>query len=518
MRNLTGWQVISFASRGVANVIGLVQTFIFVRILTVSEYGLVQLAAAVGGALGIYQHLGLASGSTREISSAKDDTEIFKIFFTSVVIRYMVTIPLTLWLFFYADNIAVGQYAQPALITPLKIYALVLPIQGLQSIFNSVIAGTKRFKQLFTYQAVIPLVSVFLYVILIYFYRIDGYFYAFFLFNLISTITLGYIAFRPLRGKLQMPSGSDFKRLLKELFSISLAIYAVKIVYTWWEKSGPLLLGFEVTPELVGIFTFAMLFSKKIIQVSDAVTDINLPVFSEKYVQNIEEFKSMFVENFNKVFAFILFAATSAIFWSHEIVYLFGGSKYDSAAPLILPLVFTFTFYAFINIIKSSIFIPAKLIKEMIFSFILMFGVTVSFYSLFTEANILERLAGAIGISAFERFVAGLPDISRVYALPQMDFLGGMTFGLLAGVLVGFAYMVFSSQYKLRLKYIDHSHVLLLIQSFIIAFTKDSVSFWFKFPLYAAFVALYVAGLYIAKFIDQSDVAMVRQKLGRFRR
>ncbi len=516
MKSLTAWQFVSFVSRGVANVIGLVQTFIFVRILTVSEYGLVQLAAAVGGALGIYQHLGLASGSTREISSAKDDTEIFKIFLTSVFIRYLVAIPLAIWLFVYADNIAVDQYSQPSLITPLKIYALVLPIQGMQGILNSVIAGTKRFKQLFTYQATVPLVSIILYVALIYIYRVDGYFYAFFIFNLISTIVLSYIAFRPLKGKLMLPSKDDFKRLLKELFSISLAIYVVKIVYTWWEKAGPLLLGFEVTPELVGIFTFALLFSKKIIQVSDAVTDINLPVFSEKYVQNIDEFKEMFIRNFNKVFAFIIFAATSAVFWSSEIVYLFGGSKYDGAVPLILPLVFTFTFYAFTNIIKSSILIPAKFIKEMIFSFIIMLFVTTGFYSLFTEANILVRLSGMLGIEHLESLALRLPNFAEIYSLPQLDYLSGMTFGLLAGSFLGFVYMVVSSQYKLKMKYIDHSHILVLLQSFIISLTKDIGTFWQKIPLYIVFVVLYMVGIYIAQFITKDDLLLLKNKLRRF--
>src|SRR3989304_7392973 len=100
MKELSKWQVISFISRGVAMALGIVQSFFIVRLLSVAEYGIVQLAASIGGAFGIYQHLGLASGSTREISAAKDDTEIFKIFVTSVVIRYLVSIPLAVGLWF----------------------------------------------------------------------------------------------------------------------------------------------------------------------------------------------------------------------------------------------------------------------------------------------------------------------------------------------------------------------------------------------------------------------------------
>src|SRR3990167_10566143 len=104
MKDLTRWQLISFISRGVAMAFGIVQSFVIVRILSVGEWGVVQIAVSIGGAFGIYQHLGLASGSTREISAAKNDTEVFKIFVTALVIRYVVTIPLVLFLFFSANS------------------------------------------------------------------------------------------------------------------------------------------------------------------------------------------------------------------------------------------------------------------------------------------------------------------------------------------------------------------------------------------------------------------------------
>ncbi len=98
MKELGKWQVISFVSRSLAMLLGLVQTFVIIRVLSVGEWGVVQLAISIGGALGIYQHLGLASASTREISSASDDKEVFKIFVTSAVIRYVITLPIAVGL------------------------------------------------------------------------------------------------------------------------------------------------------------------------------------------------------------------------------------------------------------------------------------------------------------------------------------------------------------------------------------------------------------------------------------
>ena len=134
MKDLGKWQLISMLSQGLAMLLGMVETFLVIRILNVGEWGLVQLAVSIGGALGIYQHLGLVSASTREISSAKKDEDIFKIFITSSVVRYFVTLPIAVGLFFGAGKISQNLYHTLDLILPLKIYAVALVFQGVQGI------------------------------------------------------------------------------------------------------------------------------------------------------------------------------------------------------------------------------------------------------------------------------------------------------------------------------------------------------------------------------------------------
>lgn len=434
MRSLVKLQAYSFISRMTAMALGMVQTFVIVRVLTVSEWGVVQLAASVGGAFGIYQHLGLASGSTREISAAKDDKDVFKIFMTGLIIRYLVTIPIALFLFFSADNIALNQYNNPALLMPIKLYALVLLVESSQSILNSVISGTKRFMQLFIYQALIALVSVCIYIPLVVIFKINGYFYALALFNLIGTITLSIIAFKPYFRQLEFPSREDFVRLFKELLSISLAIYVVKIIYTWWEKSGALLLGLDLAAEMVAFFSFALLYGKKLMLISDSVTTVNLPVLSEKYTEDLSEFKRLFTKNFDKLYVFILGAGFFAIFWSREVFYvLVGGNKYDPSLPLVLPLVFAFIFYSFVNIIQSSIIIPAKKVSVMIMSFVLMIGVTVGGF--FLTRNIMDPLISMSYSVALGSFLALLFMCLSAYRKMKFNILGVKHFLLLIQVI-----------------------------------------------------------------------------------
>lgn len=484
MQNLEKWQAISLISRLTAMIVGLTQSFIIIRILDPSEWGIIQIGVAWGAAFGIYQHLGLASGTTREISISKNKSDIFKIFITATSIRYLVTIPIAAFLFFTAQKVATTQYSQEALVFPIKIYAFIILVLGIKSLLNSVVAGTKRFKEMFIFQVAITFVSISLFLPLVYLYRINGFFIARLIFEIIGMVVLAVIAFKPLRNNLSLPSKQDFVNLLKQLFSLLFAVYIVKVIITQWENSGTLLLGRDVSPETLAIFAFAFLFSKKLMHVSDAVTDVNLPILSDKYVNNVREFKSLFSTNLNKVFAFMVFSAFSAIYWTRELVYIFVGpnSPYERAFPLILPLVFTFIFYGISNIVKSSIFIPAKFIKELIASYVLMFLTTAGLYFVLTRY-----------------FVEG-----HVFSI---------TLSMLAGSFTGLVLLVIFSQAKLKYKYFTHDHVLLLVLALIVSLSKDIDSLVVKFPAYLGFVTLFIGALLGAKFITKEDITSISGKI-----
>ncbi|MBI2414966.1 oligosaccharide flippase family protein [candidate division WWE3 bacterium] len=449
-KSLLKWQTISFISRMMAMGFGIIQSVIIVRILSVAEYGLVSIVTSVGAAFGVYQHLGLASGSTREIATVKDPKQIFKIFFTSTIIRYIISGPLALTLYFLAPYIATHIYGQPELIFLLRLYAIVMIAQGLQSIFNSVISGMERFKRLFIYQVFIAGCSLIIYIPLIYFYKVTGFFYALLIFNILSSSILGFLALKPISSSFVFPTKAEFKVLFKEILSISLGIFAVKIIYTYWNKIGPLVLGVSLSPEQVGIFSFALLYSGKLMSISDSITDVNLPVLSRKFKENFEEFKHIFSSNFDKIFAFILFVGGSAIYWVGELAYLvIDKTKYEASYHLILPIIFAFIFYSVINVVKSSILIPAKFIKEMIVSFVLLIGITV---------------------------------LSYVSLLKITDPLNAMAYGMAIGSFTSMMFIASISVIKIKYNFFNKSHLFLFI--FVILLSTLEVEMFSKLKLY----------------------------------
>lgn len=395
MASLGKWQFVSLVSRFIALFLGLVQSVIIARILTVSEFGVVGIVGAVGALFGIAQHLGLASGTTREISATKNPNDIFKIFISSVVIKYVITFPLALGLFVLAPYLATVVYKHPEITFPLRLYALVLIVQGVQSIFNSVIAGLHKFKRLFLYQALIAVVSLVFYIPLVFLYKVNGYFIALTVFNLISSLSLGYLALWPLRHELKSPAKNEFTKIFKNILVLSLGIYFVKVLYTIWYKFGQITLGYFEPLEVVGIFSFALLYASKLMTISDALTDVNLPVFSKEFAHNFENFKKLFHDNFDKLYFIILFCALSASFFVKEIlIFVDLYKKYSSSIFIVLPLVLSFAFYSYINIIKSSILIPAKMITSMVIGYItLVFYTVLSYFVLLLKFDSLSSMS-----------------------------------------------------------------------------------------------------------------------------
>lgn len=182
----------------------------------------------------------------------------------------------------------------------------------------------------------------------------------------------------------------------------------------------------------------------------------------------------MFAHNFNRVYAIILFFAMSAIYWAYELItILIGSDKYNGALPLLPPMVFAFIFFSLINIINASLAIPAKLKKEMILGFALMFVST-------------------LGIYVFGRTV-----ISPAIA---------MSVAMMAGAFLGFCCLTFLLQKKLKFTYIDKTHLLLLIQTIVISYMGSIQNIYIKFTAYVIFVAFYVWFLVVAKYTSVSEM------------
>ena len=115
------WTVVSILSRFSTEGIGLIQSLLIVKLLTVESYGLLNIVMGLGASLGVYQNLGISSGSTREIAAAENKKEASKIFLASLTVRYMISLPLAIGLMIFAQRIALSMNNSQEIIFPLQL-------------------------------------------------------------------------------------------------------------------------------------------------------------------------------------------------------------------------------------------------------------------------------------------------------------------------------------------------------------------------------------------------------------
>lgn len=399
-KDLLKWQTISVASRFFSVGVGIAQSIILTRwILSVEEFGLIGVIGAVGAMLGVFQHLGLASGTTRELAY-RGEKDASKVFISSLIARYAISLPLAIGLFVFATRIATG-YHHIEMTGPLRIYAVILFLQASQDVCGSVLQGLQRFKHLFLFQAFLAILSFCLYVPLSHFFKFNGYFLALSLVTLVSVVVMWILVIKSLRATWRFPTKAEIVPILKDVFAVGLSIYIVKIIFTNWENLGTVFLGTQVSLVAIGFFTYAMGYAFKLMTVSDALTDVNLSVMTKLYKEERDTFKQVFMENFNKIYSFVWLAALTAIFWAPQIFFIFVKHKYDSSLPYILPLTLAVWFYSYINYLGASIIVPAKKVIQMIIYYVVMIACTAGFYfvggHLVNDKILLMSIAMGVG-------------------------------------------------------------------------------------------------------------------------
>ena len=401
----SNWQLISLLSRVSAMIVGIIQSFIILRILSQNDFGAVKIVLSLTALVGVSGAFGITSGSTREIARASEDKEVFKIFLTSLITRVLLILPFVFILFYFAERLAGDIQNKQQIIWALKISSLVLFVQSFQGVFNSVLSGLKKFKILFWFQSLISLVSIIFYVIFVYLFSFYGYFYALLAFNSVSTLILAFIAFSNFK-KFYSLNFKDFKNIAKEILGISLVIYLVKIVFEYWQQSPILLSKDYVDLSQTAVIAFALFFESKIMVIRDTVTDVNLPYLSTAYKKDKKEFNIKFKRNFKKVTLFSTFICVGMVLFGGEVIFIVSNyivKKNYNYSSVVLPLmVLGYWSYSLINVLKSSVFVPAKKLGLLMVVFIfLIFSVYSIFYIPLFLNEPLFKIAFSFGIGSF---------------------------------------------------------------------------------------------------------------------
>jgi len=203
------------------------------------------------------------------------------------------------------------------------------------------------------------------------------------------------------------------------------------------------LLGDKASTELVGVFAVALAYSTKIMMISDSVTDINMTIFTEKFINSIPEFAKDFISNFSKIFIATTFVSITAIFWGKEVFTIAFGDKFSGVELFIPFLVLAYWAYSFINIIKSSVYVPAKRLLVLVLNFVfLLVSSAAIFYllTIFFEIGVSMAVSVAMAVGAILTLAIFFMDLYLKYKILLLDKKILIYFALSLPVLLAFFY------------------------------------------------------------------------------
>jgi len=412
LKKIQNLQKLSLISRLTAESIGFLQSLFIGRILSIQALGAIELVKSITDVFGSSGSFGLTSSSTREISGAKNKKEAFQIFQTSLIMRLLLLSPFILLLNFkISDFLNQNNYTKDVA-WALNIVPLIMILDATTGVTNSVISGLKKFNTIFIYQVVRAVLQVIIFVPLIYYLKFKGYYIAMLIFTLITSIILFKLAFNCFEKKdIKILKFTNFKSFAIELFKISIAIYIVKILQQYWFNSSKITLDQIGTYTQIAIFGITLNFSKRLLAVTDSLTDVNLPVFSDSIYKDFKQYKENFRKNYTNIYLYMTLFTTLIAFWGNEILsilsYIMNKQELLQGAIFMPLTVFSIWGISQIDLIKSSYFVPAKKFKQMILVYLLLFSTTLISYKIFsyTDLNIMILVALSLFIGTIFSYI-----------------------------------------------------------------------------------------------------------------
>lgn len=351
-------QALSLATKAITTALGVIQSFIVIRLLGPADFGLVGLVMSIGGVIGVSQHLGIVDGAIREIAVLRDKREIGKVFWVSHIVRQAVTVPLSIGLVLLAGVIAGRVYGRPEITLYLQVFAAALILQGLQDVLGASLTGLKKFGVLYGVQIATAAINILMFGLLTWWFGVAGFFWAIIVTTSVMVGWFAVIIARELAGHLSWPTGNDMRKFGRRVLRIGAYMYMARISFVVWQRLPLLMLGGVLTAEELGFLNVSLTFGARLTIIAMALSEVNLSWMSSLFVRSPNEFRRVAARNMQRVFM-VMFGLTAAlIFFTPEIL-LIIGREFIPAEPLIYVMTFAFLLYSLLDIGTSSVFVPA---------------------------------------------------------------------------------------------------------------------------------------------------------------
>ncbi len=316
---------IVFIGMFIGNLLGIVNQMLLGRFLGVTTYGVFSLALSIIALLATFAVFGLFAALPRFIPFhlGKNERHIVKssIDFSLLFVLCTSSI-LSIFFFLLTDRIALEIFQEPALILPLKIFFICLPILSLSNVFQGIIQAFKAVKfRLYIYDVGIRIVKMIIFIPLIIIgYRLFGAIAAYLAATLFTIVISIYVIQRKL-----FPDHNAYDRVpvAKQLLSFAWPLSLTGITFLFVSQTDVLLIGYYMTSNDVGIYVPALTIARFLTFVGSAFGYIFLPVVSGLFAKHkTTDIASLFKSTSKWMFVLVLPMFLFMILFPREILTL----------------------------------------------------------------------------------------------------------------------------------------------------------------------------------------------------
>lgn len=355
MNDILKGSMILTSSNLLVRVLGYLYRVIASRMLTRSEFGILNLALPIQYMVVILSSSGIAPAISKFVSEceAKKDFKKRDLVISSSLVFYIL-IGAALGLAFYLASPYIGLYIfnNERAIVPLKIASIALPFGMLVAVYTGIFQGFKRMEYMGGTLVLEQVLRVVFAVLLLStgFSAVNAILGS--TLGFIAVLPIAYMLFRRMGLKISHYSFNEFKKI----FRFSLPVSATALAAFVLAYIDILLLGYFLSVDEVGIYSTASPTSRMVMAFSTALYAVMLPSVSETVAKRDATQLREYIRYAYKLSIAILLPVTLvSVILSEPIITTIFGARYAAAvAPFEILVVGT----AFLGIftLNSSIF------------------------------------------------------------------------------------------------------------------------------------------------------------------
>ena len=355
LQNLAKGTILFFIGMVVSYLLGFIGVILIARHWTQAILGIYSLAYSILVICATISSLGLNDGLARSIAYSRGKNELKKIpdlISASIFFSILAGILLCLGLFLFSEYIAQNIFQEPALIYPLKIFALAVPFYTLIVSIVTIFRGFDQVKPTIYFQNLLVGIFFLITVVIIIISDLSfiNVFYAVLFSFIIISVTLLLYAVKKLPQLPRFSIKAIFNPTTKELLIFSLPLFATSvfgIISSWLDT---LVLGSFKSASDVGLYNVVTPLAQFLNFPLMALWVIFIPIFSVLYAKGLlEEIKKNYLICTKWIFSAIFPIFIMLFLFSEPIINFLYGPTYvyqaNSNALRILSFAFIFNIF-----------------------------------------------------------------------------------------------------------------------------------------------------------------------------